>query len=692
MSHDLFVLARVGKHYRCLAAIYHLRLYDRPVLSACLRLIRIFSDKANRRPLEVELRLATDFYRDREPPSKPTREMQPKEYDGPGSPPVRFPFISTCLILGATTAGLGPGHPGISTADIQPENMGPNGGNKSEITVLDITDLDHVRYCFAAWQRIGSYWSGSTLNGGNDAVWLSPAPPPLSKPWTGSEYIQHYYQVPGGAQMIAQNAHRRELAEELARYPLVHVSALADAWPWGEWVAEPSEMSRKAEEVSSKETGGASLRDQALAKLVQTMLSSAQEDISLLDEPMRIPDFKNVLRDRLYALKDDLIESPGASVLLRAAFAGETFIDWARFPGLSPETIMTALQGPELMDARELSLCPDWSSTTPSGLAQAICAFPRLQRLYLMESPARADEGPVGKLYMALAAHPRCPSRKIFLSGAASSAIRRQLWLPTAEPFCPPPCFPILQLIVTGHTLQYSDVYYFHLADAFLTPSRLVGGLVSLLVPWRVKSDISASLSAAHLFACAAPTLDDPSAIEIGPLPAETYTIAKAVAEGFKGCSAKMRDLLPGTWTVVINLDPRPPLQHPDPRVSFQCAFVRPKTRVIKAEENSARSFGPDDLDILDFEGFLRATDPSADLESLNRQLETILPPDAARTIDGHLQTWPAISQTAMGAQDACKRLNRAFDRLSAAHGNYMMAMTYYDMRHYGVWYPELHH
>ena len=82
-----------------------------------------------------------------------------------------------------------------------------------------------MRYCFAAWERRGSYWSESTLNGEGGVV--SPAPPPLGKPWTGSEYIQHYYQISGNAQVIAKNAHRKELAEELNRYPLVHVSALA---------------------------------------------------------------------------------------------------------------------------------------------------------------------------------------------------------------------------------------------------------------------------------------------------------------------------------------------------------------------------------------------------------------------------------------------------------------------------------
>ncbi|KAK3904272.1 hypothetical protein C8A05DRAFT_31953 [Staphylotrichum tortipilum] len=66
--HQIFVIARVGKHYRCLDAVHHDDLYDVKAVSVCLRLIRIYSDDANRLPLELELRLAADFYKDAGPP------------------------------------------------------------------------------------------------------------------------------------------------------------------------------------------------------------------------------------------------------------------------------------------------------------------------------------------------------------------------------------------------------------------------------------------------------------------------------------------------------------------------------------------------------------------------------------------------------------------------------------------------
>lgn len=103
--------------------------------------------------------------------------------------------------------------------------------------------------------------------------------------------------------------------------------------------------------------GGAGLRDQALTKLVRTLLSTTRFDANLLEAPKEIPNFGQVLRSHLYEIKGDLWEAPCAAALLRTAFAGETFLDWAPFSGLIPQIVQEALQGPQLRNARELSLC-----------------------------------------------------------------------------------------------------------------------------------------------------------------------------------------------------------------------------------------------------------------------------------------------------------------------------------------------
>lgn len=145
--HQVFVIARVGEHYRSLAVVHHEDLYDCLALSACLRLIKIFSDPANRLPLSLELRLAAEFYKDRAPPNE-TKKVDWSYGKVNAEQPVRFPFIGTCLVLGVSTTGLEPEFPRVSTVMYEPEEMGFDLGDNNEgITVLDITDLDNVRYC-----------------------------------------------------------------------------------------------------------------------------------------------------------------------------------------------------------------------------------------------------------------------------------------------------------------------------------------------------------------------------------------------------------------------------------------------------------------------------------------------------------------------------------------------------------------
>lgn len=110
---------------------------------------------------------------------------------------------------------------------------------------------------------------------------------------------------------------------------------------------------------------------------------------------------------------------------------------------------------------------------------------------------------------------------KIFLAGAASRAINRQTWFPTAEPFVPPASFPILQLIITDDSFRPFSVngyprplsiYYFPLVDAILTPIRLVGGLVERLAHNNgLRGQDMWLSSASHGSAYALPTLETPS-------------------------------------------------------------------------------------------------------------------------------------------------------------------------------------
>lgn len=219
------------------------------------------------------------------------------------------------------------------------------------------------------------------------------------------------------------------------------------------------------------------------------------------------------------------------------------------------------------------------------------------------------------------------------------------------------------------------------LADAFLTPARFVSGLVRLLAHHlnqpaddygvdltRGVDPVEWACTAAHVFACAPPTPNNLAAIEIGPLPAEVANMAKAEEEPeaiLTGNFTKVRDLLPGAWTVVINvLQAQQGGRHGDFQSFFQCSFVRPRNGVIKAEPSSAKSqpFGPGDLEVRNLEGFLSAAAPDVDFEGVKRELERLERRGAALITEDSLRNRFRFARRPMDAQAAYDFLQQTFD------------------------------
>ncbi|KAL2860000.1 uncharacterized protein BJX67DRAFT_386444 [Aspergillus lucknowensis] len=142
-------------------------------LTTCLRLIRIFEDDSNRISLEQELRSAAEYFQGHAPPAK-----QPVRWIGKDDElPCPFPFITTCLVVGTS---YDPQAPHISIAHEEPYWMGYNqGDNNDGITVLDITRLDKVQYCFVNFVDYDEREMKTELD----------------TPLTGLGYLQGYYDV-----------------------------------------------------------------------------------------------------------------------------------------------------------------------------------------------------------------------------------------------------------------------------------------------------------------------------------------------------------------------------------------------------------------------------------------------------------------------------------------------------------------
>ena len=90
--HQLFVIVEINGRYRCLCAVHHQWLYGHTALQRCLDLIGIFQDPANRIPLQQEIKAASLQEQELWPTDA---ECNYKDFK------IRFPFIATCLTLGA---------------------------------------------------------------------------------------------------------------------------------------------------------------------------------------------------------------------------------------------------------------------------------------------------------------------------------------------------------------------------------------------------------------------------------------------------------------------------------------------------------------------------------------------------------------------------------------------------------------
>ncbi|KAL2261940.1 hypothetical protein VTK26DRAFT_2948 [Humicola hyalothermophila] len=705
--HQLFVIARVGKQYRCLAIVHHQYLAGWDVLAACIRLISIFSDKSNRLPLEIELRLANDHYKDRGPPEKPTSL---NFLTGLMADPVRFPFINTCLVLGTSSD---PDNRHFGYVHPEPPDLAfDQTDNNTGITILDITDLDNIKYCFLAWHPIGYRYLPDSEGEGEDGqvpASKDDVPPPLNEPWSGRVYVRHW--VPKGEHWnsVFNDPHHRSLITRLDEVPLIQAPTLANLWPWGPWIVDESTQLAPA---LAPRIGPSSLHHMALKKLVQEVLASPKPDLTLFEEARRMPTFRKSLMEHLYAAGKEVASSPGAPELLREAFAGESLLDWTRFPGLTPATMMAAFNsGPELRDARALALTPDWDTTTASELAQATCTLPSLLDLFVMELPGRDKEGPTGEFYKALAAHPRCPRRSMLLTGAASCALNQRIWLPTAENIAPPPPFPAVQLVIHRQDPlperyrpmpRPPEFFYYYFGDGFLTPVRLVDGLLTFFASaLGGGQEQNLNRSAAHCFSYANTGLTDDSAPTIGPLLAETYKLAKNAFHysSRRGCFPKMRDLLPGAWTVVAHFRVVRNARQVFPVTKIEYAFIRPKNGIIKADPYDRTPFGPDDLEAVDINGFLQAVAPDADLQQVERKLKRVdevvewhrllSEGDGSETEDPAAVGPLFESKRSMDNQAACDLLKRAIDNLPKVHELYRTAMCFL-MEDDQPLYPEL--
>ena len=342
--HQLFVVAKVGNRWRSLAAIHHQWLYGQSALkrkhiiqlhpallavhilniqvSGCLRILRIFQDPQNRLLIEHEVDRAY--------------KLPSKKWDKRADDCIpEFPFITTCLLLGASfDPELRYSHVGIP----EPWNMPFNGNNNNDgITVINISDPANVEYAF---------------------IFFHAGDPDVPEhmqlvPLTAAEYMALY------------SSQSLDLSSSFKDFPLISDEILCSAWPneadameWTSRIQAGLATTQRGVNVNrtavSPEKQQASLWD---TSIVQVIKQAQQDELKAwISQLKAIPRFQASLRSYLETHPDQVLNTPSGLLLLSLGFTGLKELDLRPFPGLQRSHIIQLIQDSECTQLSMLDL------------------------------------------------------------------------------------------------------------------------------------------------------------------------------------------------------------------------------------------------------------------------------------------------------------------------------------------------
>ncbi|KAL8885157.1 MAG: hypothetical protein Q9192_006693 [Flavoplaca navasiana] len=249
------------------------------------------------------------------------------------------------------------------------------GYNDNGITILDITDLERVCYCFVDFNGMESKREVQ-----------------LMAPLSGRTYLAAYYDW--------DEVDDKEVKEQmilnvgaLDKYPLILTSTLQETWPKGEWenpevdaVLAQCPATDKLGDITDT-LGAVSLRGIALDPLLQSLIKPSNDDLALLSELEFLPDFMPKLKRKLYNAASRLELTPNLVVVLVKAFGGDADVDLSPFTNFSASDlsiVVRALQDRSAMAGLNLSNRPELAE---GDLDTIFGSIQVCKRLYLLGNP-----------------------------------------------------------------------------------------------------------------------------------------------------------------------------------------------------------------------------------------------------------------------------------------------------------------
>ncbi|KAF2237020.1 hypothetical protein EV356DRAFT_512294 [Viridothelium virens] len=365
--HQLFVIARIAGRYRGLAAVHHQWLYGQGALKACLSLLKIFKEPLNRRVLYHELNQAKSL---REEESAVKVDFQKIR--------VRFPFITTCLVLGAS---YDPASKYPSEVHLLPFNMAfDQGDNNDGVTIVDITEPTHPAYCFLAVP-------GCQVEA------------ELMTPLRAVDYISAY---------LDSHEYPESVLKSFEHCSLISAESLHATWPRDEWNVGSGNSGKvdifksvSDEDDSKRGDETPSLRKMSLEKTIDECFKTS-DLTAVLSEAKILPDFPPTIERRLRSRPDLIEQAPCGKQLLSMMLQGKIDVDLSPFTSLTDETthqLMIDAQLAHTMKTLDLSGNPHVTGSLLMQLGKTCSA---LENIYLINTP----QLPLNEAYSALQGKP----------------------------------------------------------------------------------------------------------------------------------------------------------------------------------------------------------------------------------------------------------------------------------------------
>ncbi|KAJ5382247.1 hypothetical protein N7517_000158 [Penicillium concentricum] len=624
------------------------------VVADILALIKIFSDSANRAPLEAERALAEGWYgrsqgdneaESNERPSIPDRPQPPfvipdgsqEEEQSQIQPELpwhddglsEFPFTTTCLLLAllgndsdSNTTNRISTRPG--DVQLQPlSTLFRADCLEYGLVVLDISDLDSgVKYGIVGFPV--RYMA---------EVSYCPRPrvPLAISPWL-RKYFYHMNLEEDPRFLILKNT------------PIVYAAALDYFWPSKSTTsAKDASTTTPSRLTTSNEPPRNAHMDRAIDNLL--ILTQDPADLHLdeetIDKFQKLAKFREQLRRRLEEVPHSLGPSSEASGhILRVAYAGQTHLNWVAFRNLAPAVIAAAIVSEELRSASALSLCVDKFKVEGdegdlSDLAAALAQSKTLKQLCFVQGPDRHSDDASARFFTQI----------IYPTYAFSTSLRsRKFTSPSTTIFTRPSpvaqIFPVMHMLtLVGHQREdaadadHQNSHYYDMGNTLLDPERFAVRFLSYLRSVGSGSDkailrfacgeVSSSLTTTNDDKSSPPSVS-PGRFAVSPIPTEFFG-SNLAASGESRVGA--RDIHPGSWMLLLNQQGS--ISSDDDDILLQYSFVR--TRPISAEiahEQQQQQIPGFDSSLVEVVGglieFLRETVPGIDVSKYEKRVERV--------------------------------------------------------------------